>query len=81
MIDLKKKSMDILAPGEKHKRKIRFLSDKHTSSLTYVLYENKAFFISSKRENFAFLIESKEFVEMMTMQFEILWGTAKELKK
>lgn len=80
MIESKKKGMDILASGKEHKRKIRFLSKKHTSSLTYALYGNKAFFISSKRENFGFLIESKEFVEMMTMQFEILWSIAEVSK-
>lgn len=79
MIDFKK-NMDILTPGEKHKRKIRLLPKKYTSSLTYALYENKAFFISSKRENFGFLIESQEFIEMMNMQFEILWSIAKAPK-
>lgn len=81
MIDLKNKGMDVLTPNEKHKRKIRFLPKKYTFSLTYALYENKAFFISSKRENFGFLIESQEFIEMMNMQFEILWSIAEEPKQ
>ena len=76
MADLKSVNMRILEWGEKYKRQIRFLPSKYISSLTYALYQNKAFFISSKKENFGFLIESQEFVQMMKMQFEVLWRIA-----
>lgn len=74
MVDLKKHQMQILEWGEKYQRQIRFLPPQHNLALSYALYQNKAFFISSRRENFGFLIESMEFAEMMKMQFDILWG-------
>jgi hypothetical protein len=36
-------------------------------------------FISSKKESFGFIIESKELVEMLSSQFEVIWNLSKSL--
>ena len=49
-------------------------------TLIYFLYKNKAAFISSSKENFGFIIESQEFVEIFKSQFEFLWKSCKPIK-
>ena len=46
----------------------------------YWIYENKVAFISSKKDSFGFILEGKEFAEMLSSQFEILWKLSKEMK-
>jgi hypothetical protein len=45
----------------------------------YWIYENKVAFISSTKEAFGFIVESKEFVEMLSSQFELVWKASKKL--
>jgi len=74
------KSHPYLGVGENFIREIRLAPKEVEFSMGYWIYENKVVFVSSKKESFGFIIESKEFVEMLSSQFEVLWKLSKEMK-
>ncbi len=43
----------------------------------YTIYGDKVSFISSSREAFGFIVQSKDFAELMCSQFEVLWKVSK----
>jgi hypothetical protein len=43
----------------------------------YWMYEDRVVFLSSEREGFSFVIHSKEFAQMMKLQFEQMWKVSK----
>lgn len=65
--------------GEKFFREIRIAPKEINFSMGYWIYENKVAFISSKKESFGFIIESKEFAEMMASQHEAIWKVSKKI--
>jgi sugar-specific transcriptional regulator TrmB len=66
--------------GEEYKREVRLAPENIDFSLGYAIYENTVRFISSKKENYGFLIESAEMADMMKVQFEVMWANSKSLK-
>jgi sugar-specific transcriptional regulator TrmB len=83
-------TVDMILPGsskkiitEKIKGKyfkkinIRFAPKDINFSLGYSIYDQTVRFISSKQENFGFLIESNELVETMAGQFKVIWNLSK----
>lgn len=75
-------SKDIfLAPGKEVKREVRIAPDGVDFSMGYWAYGNKVIFMSSKKENFGFMVESKELRQLLKTQFEILWNISKPLKE
>lgn len=68
-----------LGVGEKFFREIRIAPKEIDFSMGYWIYENKVAFISSKKECFGFIIESKEFSEMMSSQHEAIWKISKTI--
>ncbi|MEK7459677.1 MAG: helix-turn-helix domain-containing protein [Patescibacteria group bacterium] len=66
--------------GEHFLREIRIAPKEMDFATGYWIFENKVAFVSSKKENFGFLIESQEFTDMMTSQFDTIWKLSKELK-
>ena len=80
-----KQSLDIkkhpyLGIGEDFLREIRIAPKEIDFSMGYWIYENKVAFISSNKESFGFILEGKEFADMLSSQFEVLWKISKELK-
>ncbi|MEN9558728.1 MAG: hypothetical protein RL141_1097 [Candidatus Parcubacteria bacterium] len=71
IVDIKK--YPYLGTGEKFLREIRIAPKDIGFSMGYWIYGNKVAFISSKKEAFGFIIESKELVEMLSSQFEVMW--------
>jgi len=65
--------------GEKFFREIRIAPKDIDFSMGYWIYENKVAFISSKKECFGFIIESREFTEMMISQHEAIWKLSKTI--
>jgi sugar-specific transcriptional regulator TrmB len=61
-------------------RTVRIAPKDVSFSMGYWIYGNKAAFISSQKENFGFIIESKELVELLSSQFEVIWNLSKPLK-
>lgn len=48
-----------------------------TFNMGYTIYGDKVSFISSSREHFGFIVQSKDFAELMCSQFEVLWKASK----
>ncbi|MEN9338248.1 MAG: hypothetical protein RIQ41_562 [Candidatus Parcubacteria bacterium] len=44
----------------------------------YTIYGDKVSFISSHREVFGFIVQSKDFAELMRSQFDIIWSVSKK---
>jgi hypothetical protein len=74
-LDIKKHPY--LGFGKDFLREIRIAPNNISFSMGYWIYGNKIAFISSKREAFGFIIESKELVEMLSTQFELMWQLSK----
>ncbi|MFA6254356.1 MAG: helix-turn-helix domain-containing protein [Candidatus Paceibacterota bacterium] len=68
-----------LGVGKEFKREIRLAPKEIDFSTGYLLYEDKALFLSSRKESFGFIIESAEFTKMMKSQFEAIWKLSKTL--
>jgi sugar-specific transcriptional regulator TrmB len=58
-------------------REVRYVPEELAFPMTMYMYDQKLALISSKEENFALLVESKELAEMQKKLFHILWQTAK----
>lgn len=76
-VDIKK--YPYLGVGADFKREIRIAPKEVEFSMGYWIYKNKVAFISSKRESFGFVIESRELVEMLLTQFEVVWKLSKPI--
>lgn len=55
-------------------REVKYLPTEVSFSSSINIYHNKVAFISSKKDNFSFIIQSKEFNSMMQELFTVLWG-------
>lgn len=76
-LDIKKHPY--LGFGKAFMREIRIAPKDISFSMGYWIYGNKVAFISSKKEAFGFIIESKELVEMLSSQFELMWQVSKQI--
>ncbi len=68
-----------LGSGEEFRREIRIAPKEIDFSMGYWIYNDKAAFISSRKESFGFIIESRELVEMLLSQFHLIWKLSKPL--
>lgn len=76
-VDIKKHPY--LGVGGEFFREIRLAPKEIDFSMGYWIYENKVAFVSSKKECFGFIIESREFAEMMSSQHEAIWKISKTI--
>lgn len=60
---------------------VAYIPPEYTFSLSMLIYDDKTFFSSSKREGFGFLVESREFTQVMKMFYKNLWEHSGKLKK
>jgi sugar-specific transcriptional regulator TrmB len=74
------KTHPYLGVGESFKREIRLAPKEIDFSMGYWIYEDKVLFVSSKKNNFSFILECKEFAEMLSSQFDVVWGISKTIK-
>lgn len=74
------KNNPFLGSGKEFKREIRLAPSEIDSSMGYWAYANKVAFISSKKENFGFLVESIELRKMIKNQFNVLWNISKPVE-
>jgi len=65
-----------LQSNPEQKREIRFFPKEIDFSMGFMIYGTKVAFISSKKENFGFIIESQEFAEMLKSLFEFFWNNS-----
>lgn len=61
--------------SQKHLRDVRYLPPKMFSTAMIMIYDDKVVMMSTKKESFGFIIESKEFSQTMKNWFEVLWQT------
>lgn len=85
MVWPKEKAMDIknnifLGVGEGFKREIRLAPKEIDFSMGYWAYSDKVAFVSSNKEGFGFIVQSKEFRQLVKMQFSLLWNISKPIK-
>lgn len=66
-----------LKTGSEFLREIRLAPKDVNFTLGYAIYNNTVRFVSSKKEGFGFLIESKELSETMKSQFKLIWDISK----
>lgn len=76
--DLHPKSGDIYdekygRESEKWKRRVRYLPPSVFYISMLMIYDNKVAMVSTKEENFGFIIESKEFSNAQRALFELMW--------
>jgi len=74
----KDKKLDIekyphLGTGEEHLRDLRLAPEGVTWDMGYWMYEDKVIFLSSEKEGFGFVVQSKDFAKLMKVQFEQMW--------
>jgi sugar-specific transcriptional regulator TrmB len=62
-----------------HKRDLRIAPMDMTWNMGHTIYEDKVAFISSHKETFGFIVQSKDFAELMKAQFEVVWNISKPL--
>lgn len=70
-----------LTPERESLRNIRILPEEIDSMMGYGMYGNKVAFISSKRENYGFIIDSKELCETFQSQFDYFWKISKDYEE
>ncbi|MDO8524410.1 MAG: helix-turn-helix domain-containing protein [bacterium] len=68
-----KESKPIWKNSEKEFRSLRFAPEDFVFPLTMYIYDNKVSLMSSRRENFGLIIESKEFMQTQKALFDVLW--------
>jgi sugar-specific transcriptional regulator TrmB len=77
---LKLKDYPFLGVGKKHLRDLRIAPEDMTWNMGYWMFKDKVGFLSSSREMFGFIIESKDFTELLKTQFEAMWQISTPLK-
>lgn len=78
VVDVKK--YPFLGVGDDFLREIRVAPKEINFEMGYWIYADKVLFVSSKKESFAFIIESSELAEMMRTQFYFMWKDSETLK-
>ena len=68
-----------LGVGPDFRREIRIAPAHMHFTMGYWIYKNKVAFLSSRAETFGFIIESQEMVDMLRVQFEVIWGMSKQI--
>ncbi len=63
--------------GKGHLRDLRITPSHMNWSMGYSVYGEKVAFVSSTKESFGFIVYSRDFANLMRMQFEEIWKLAK----
>lgn len=62
--------------SKRWKRFVRYLPPQIFYAAMIMIYDNKVAMVSTKEENFGFIIESKEFSKTLTAYFDFMWKMA-----
>lgn len=74
------KTCPFLGVGQGHLRELRLAPKEMNWNMSYWQYADKVAFISSGAENFGFVIHSRDFVNLLKTQFEIIWKISQPIK-
>lgn len=72
-----KHSKDYIWDGKDDLTERKYTKKNIVFSMGYSIYGDKVSFISSEREVFGFIVQSKEFADLMRIQFSSLWELSK----
>lgn len=61
-------------------REVRIAPNNMTWSMGYWNYADKVAIVSSKKEGFGFIISSKDFSQLLKVQFDLIWSLSKPRK-
>jgi sugar-specific transcriptional regulator TrmB len=75
------KEYPFLGSGKEHLRQIRIAPLDIDFEMGYWIYGTKIAFLSSQKESIGFIIESREMVEMMSVQHDIIWRLSTPIEK
>jgi hypothetical protein len=67
------KERPYLSADEEHLRELRFAPVGMTWNMGYWMYGDKVAFLSSEKEGFGFVVQSKDFANLIKLQFEEIW--------
>lgn len=67
------KDYPFLGVGEGHLRDIRFAPKGMTWDMGYWMYEDRVIFLSSQKEAFGFVVHSRDFANLLKVQFDAIW--------
>jgi sugar-specific transcriptional regulator TrmB len=70
-----------LGSGKAHLRQIRIAPLDIDFEMGYWIYGTKVAFLSSAKESIGFIVESREMVDMMTVQHDIIWRLSTPIEK
>lgn len=68
-----------LGVGEAFRREIRVAPTEIHCTMGYWAYGDRVAFLSSQRESFGFVLESRELVTMLKAKFDVIWNISKRL--
>lgn len=74
------KENPFLGVGDGHLREVRIAPKEMHWDMGYWMYEDKVGFISSQKEAFGFVVQSRDFTQLLKTQFDQIWKTAKPVK-
>ncbi len=74
------KEYTFLGVGNEFKREIRIAPSGVLTTMGYWAYGDRVVFISSDKELFGFVIQSKDMRQMLKTQFDIIWSMSKPLR-
>jgi sugar-specific transcriptional regulator TrmB len=77
MIDLK--INPFFASNKKLLREVRIAPQNVDYSMGYWIYGNKVAFVSSQKESFGFIVESKELSQLQKTQFDSMWELSRKI--
>jgi hypothetical protein len=72
-----KQAHDYIWNGKDSLTKRKHAPKDFAFSMGYTIYGDKVSFVSSSREVFGFIVQSKDFAELMCSQFKVLWSESK----
>jgi sugar-specific transcriptional regulator TrmB len=72
----KKKSPLLESAGWKNDREVRYAPKDDSWSMSYWIYDDKCLFASGAGEQFAFVVHSKEFADLMLLLWKKMWETS-----
>lgn len=74
------KNYPFLGVGREHLRDLRLAPKTMDWNMSYWLFEDKVAFISGKEECFGFVVQSKDFANLIRTQFEVVWKLSETIK-
>lgn len=74
------KDYPYLGTGQGHLRELRFAPKDMTWDMGYWMYADRVAFLSSQKEGFGFVINSKDFANLIKVQFNEIWKVSEPAK-